>query len=239
MYAGLTNIVKSPTGYNDNEVDDQLEQDAFASGRAIAAAVPKVSNDHGENTLAPAVQAAIIGKGQQAQGSCEQKGIHQFERLAGWQAFPDWPGQAPQHNLRDSHIETTPYSAKAYRGFGNSPTSSTSASRKSSLHSSGQHRQPSKKRAEKVILVPTDAYTPPPERARPAGLQAFLESSEEGETETESDSETDSDDNADEVKANSQPQEDESDTDEEISTSEEDESEDEEDARAPLVRIDN
>lgn len=238
MYAGLTNIVKGPAASDDNDEMLQTEQDAFASGQAIAIAPVQASQtQEEENTLALAVERAILGEGKEAQVPDERRDAGQLERLAGWQVLPDWPAEPPRHNFRDSASEATPTSAKAYRGFGNSSPTAIAGSRKGSNSSKSQHQTQSKRRSEKVVLVPTESHTPPVEKARPVGLQAFLESSEEDETESESETETESEDEEGTSGIADAQQEIDGESEEETS-SEGEESDDEEDAAAPLVQID-
>lgn len=246
MYAGLTNIIKGSAEYDELDENAQMEQDAFASGEAIAKVAPQIAKGQEEDTLTPAIQSAILGEGAKPHRRTEEKNARQLESLAGWQKLPDWPEKAPQHNLRDSAVETISSSAKTYRGFGNSPSSSASTSRKTShQHNAEQSNKQPRRRTEKVVLVPTESYTPPPEKPRPAGLQAFLESSEEDEAETETETETESESDLDSATQAIHKQEMqrshsvEADSEEEPSSSEEEESDDEQDARAPLVRLDD
>lgn len=243
MYTGLANIVKPPSASDREDEAQQLEQDAFASGETISIAPPRpVDADLEESKLVPAVQAAILGEDRPtASATNEVKSAANLEQLAGWQKLPEWLERPPQHKLRDTEVEASTSSAKAYRGFGNIPTSSSSSSRKAAIHMQAS-RGSSKRRSEKVVLVPTESYTPPaPERPRATNLQAFLESSEEDaedETETESESETDSDEAAATGDVQPQQQEDEETDSQEESSSGLEDSEDEQDAGAPLVALD-
>lgn len=243
MYTGLANIVKPPSASDREDEAQQLEQDAFASGEAISIAPPRpIDADSEESKHVTAVQAAILGADRPtASGMNEVKSAANLEELAGWQKLPDWLEKPPQHKLRDTEIEASASSAKAYRGFGNTPTSSNSSSRKAASQMQVS-RGPLKRRSEKVVLVPTESYTPPAtERPRATNLQAFLESSEEDaeeETDSDSDSQTDSDEAAATANVQLQQQEDEETDSQEESSSGLEDSEDEQDAGAPLVALD-
>lgn len=247
MYAGLGSVIKIPSPQDEVSEATQLEQDAFASGEAIAVSAPLIAEEDQEShKIASAIQTAILGSSSQSRQRHQHNKTVQLERLAGWQTLPEWPEKAPQHNLRNSTVEAPAPSVKAYRGFGNSPSSSASTSRSTSQRDISRHKQTGKRKAENVILVPTESTSPPLEKSRPVGLQAFLESSEEGEemeeTESESETETETDSDNDAVTAETQkvgpvPESDsDSDSGEEISTSDEDDSGNEVDVRAPLAR---
>lgn len=247
MYAGLGGIIKVPSNEDPSTETAQLEQDAFANGEAIAIPVsPAATEDHDSQKLASEIRTVILGNTSQYRAQQDGKSSTQLERLAGWQKLPDWPEQAPQHNLRNSTVEAAASSAKAYRGFGNSPSSSTPVSRSTSHQGISRQKQLGRRKAEKVVLVPTEHNSSAPQKTRPVDLQAFLESLEgeedkeetETETESETESETDSDDDAvvAEMKEVGPMPGVEDDSEASTSTSEDEDSSDEGDAQAPLVR---
>lgn len=245
MYAGLTNIVKPPSPAEEEDEAAQQERDAFASGEAIAIApIVKPAQDKEDDKFVPVVQSVILGDSQKSTAVAEVSVVGKFEKLAGWQPLPDWPETAPQHKQRDTVVEAPVPANKAYTGFGSSSMASRSgsSSRSTGQHSLAQQAGPSKRRTEKVVLVPTDSYTPP-EKPRPSDLNAFLQSSDGGEddvdeeeTESETESETDSTDAP--VAAAHKTKTPEMSESEEDTSSEDDEGDEAEGADAPLVGLD-
>jgi hypothetical protein len=200
LYSGLTSTIGLPT--SDETAADNPDQDAFASGEALSSAAMQPSPQDQPN-FEVAIQAAILSTSPTVstkQGHTAQ--VSYFETLAGWQQLPEWSSSPPQHTLRDSIIDTaTASTAKAYRGFGNSPRSEFPRNTAARSHTKNTNKSSSRRQVtENVVLVPTESNnTSSRERPRTGGLQAFLESSDEAEDseeETESDSETATEDDS-------------------------------------------